>query len=1142
MNEDVRFDDATRPQVAAADPRSASWVSANAGSGKTRVLTDRVARLLLAGTPPQRILCLTFTIAAAANMQVRLFERLGEWSMLPDAELKLRLLRLGESEERLKKCALEDVRTLFARALETPGGLKIQTVHAFSSALLKRFPLEAGVSPRFKQIDDREARRLQTGILDELAAGSPEIYDPIAREVSEAGISGFLDEIAARREGFESPAACGRVLRQFGLDSLADADQELLGLAGSLLTVDDREELRSLADALAGGGKPERSGKSAGDIIEILRGGNAGTTLRALARCFLTGVSANEPFTANARWPRKDVVNQLDHRTQDWLAGYRRRIERAWAEAVNIRAAEKSLALHEFAAAFLERYEQKKRAGALLDFNDLILKSLRLLQDRECAQWVLYRLDGGIDHVLIDEAQDVSPAQWGIISEIAREFTAGLGARDGQRTVFAVGDEKQSIYGFQGAAPEKFDMMRRHFRKRYEAAGLNFTENDLRHSFRSSPAILDLVDAVFSGCRVPGFGTAVMHRAFKEDLPGRVDIWPFIRGAPASGGGTWHETSPAGAEPESHVKLARAITVRVRNMLDGGELLPDGEGGGRPIRPGDIMILVRRRSDLFYAVIQELKAGGLPVAGADRLKLIEELAVRDLTAMLSFLAYNRDDLSLAAVLRSPLFGLTESQLFELAHDRGRLSLWESLRRSGGFADTVIVIEDLMDSAARSSPYETLERMLTRHGGRERLTARLGREIEETVDSFLQQALTYEEEESASLTGFLNWLTADTEIKRQLDQGVDEIRVMTIHGAKGLESPIIILPDTEDRPASPAGSIAASPVDGTPLFMVRKEVSPGIITDARNAGRRREGEEEHRLLYVALTRAECWLIVCGEGRFREGCWYDRIESGLAGCDARERDFGGEAGEYAASGPGIRYCAGDWPASAVPRNGAVPAKPELPDWVKTRPVFPEASPAFLSPSGLGGGPPRKQDSGTGETSDADAAEFGNRVHLLLEHLPGVPSGRRPAAARSILKLHDPSIETAACGEAFEAAARLLEDPDLAFLFSGGSIAEAGITAASPTLDGRILHGFIDCLRVSSERVLVVDFKSNRVIPDRPEDIPESILRQMGAYREAVGAVYPDRRIETAVLWTRTAKLMMVPPGIGGEALKRAAAALS
>ena len=1143
MPETVKFDDATRPQVAAADPGSASWVSANAGSGKTRVLTDRVARLLLAGTPPQRILCLTFTIAAANNMQVRLFERLGAWSMLSDAELRIRLLELGESEKSLNKDKLENARTLFARALETPGGLKIQTIHAFSSALLKQFPLEAGVSPKFNLIDDLAANSLQGVILDELAEESPDVFNRIAREISESGFSDFLEDIKSRREGLQPPAGRETVLRQFGVETQGDAEQMVSSAASSLFTHDDVSRLNILTDALRSDTGSDRSLEAAKKITEILAIRNTESALHALAGYFLTGVSSKNPFSPSAGSPRKLAIKHLDIEFHAWLDQYKVRVQQARSAVINIRGAEKTLALHEFAEAFLSRYDQRKREGALLDFSDLILKSLRLLQDQECAQWVLYRLDGGIDHVLIDEAQDVSPTQWEIVSEIAREFTAGLGAREGSRTVFAVGDEKQSIYGFQGAAPERFDAMRRQFKERYEDAGLNFIETSLQYSFRSSQAILSLVDAVFRDCQIQGFASGVTHRAFKEDLPGRVDLWPFIDGVPVSDSGSWDETAPIAEEPKSHDKLAKAIALRVKNMLEGGDLLPEGTGG-RTVRPGDIMILVRRRSDLFYAIINELKANGLPVAGADRLKLIEELAVRDLTAMLSFLAYNRDDLSLAAVLRSPLFGLTEDQLFDLAHGRGKQSLWGSLLKSGAdFPDTVRIISDLMKCAREASPYEILERILTRHEGREKLTARLGHEIEETLDSYLQQALTYEEEESASLTGFLNWLTQDTEIKRQLDQGVNEIRVMTIHGAKGLESPIVILPDTEKRSAHSAGTIETSPVDGMPLFMVKRDESPEIIESAREAKKLKEKQEEFRLLYVALTRAECWLIVCGEGNGRGDCWYVQIQSGLAGSDAEQRDFSSEAGHYVSFAPGVRYSTGEWPELTAPETGAAPAETKVPDWVGRAPDKPEPLPGPLSPSGLGGFiPSQAADSEFSEDAASEAAAFGKRVHLLLEHLPRLPREKRPAAARSILELHNPSAEAAENDEAFEAAERLLDDPKLEFLFTGGSIAEAGITAASPTLNGRQLFGYIDCLLVGEERVLAVDFKSNRAVPDCPEDIPEGILRQMGAYQEALRAVYPDLRTETAILWTRTANLMMVPAEICQEALERAAASQS
>lgn len=1136
MNELVRFDDATLPQIAAANPASASWVSANAGSGKTKVLTDRVARLLLTGTPPEHILCLTYTIVAAANMQVKLFERLGEWSMLPDEELKERLLNLGESEESLNSQKLENARTLFASALETPGGLKIQTLHSFSANLLKRFPLEAGISPRFKQIDDQEARILQDQILDEMATEAPEIYQRMAGDVASGSLRDFVNKITTHRDKFLPPAKPETIMRQFNIEVFQDLEE----LAKSLFLPEDIANLTKMKNALA-----EETSKASvsafADLDVILRGKQSLKSLDSLIKHFLTSGASKTPFSTNKTGlPRKVVLNQLGSDFEMWLQDYRERVSNVRLAVINQKAAQLTCALHEFVNDFQSRYEQRKQERALLDFNDLILKSLELLKNKECAQWVLFRLDGGIEHVLIDEAQDVSPTQWEIIKEISREFTAGKGIHKGKRTIFAVGDEKQSIFGFQGAAPEKFDMMKHHFSQNYFDAEQKFVEETLQFSFRSSEAILNLVDAVFKDCEVPGFSSGMTHQAFKKDLPGRVDLWPFIK-APkkTQSSGSIGEEGLSTPELETHIKLAKAIAYRIKTMLENGELLPT-DNGARPVEPGDILILLRRRSDLFHAIIRELRANGLPIAGTDRLKVIEELATRDLKGLLSFLAYNEDDLSLAAVLRSPLFALTEEELFEIAHNRGKKSLWESLQQNRKkFAATVEKIKDLITYSSTSTPYEILERILTWHKGRELLVARLGSEIDEAIDAYLQQALDYEEQESATLTEFMNWIDEDVEVKRQLDQGSDEIRVMSIHGAKGLESPIVILPDTEVRNAPPSDTFEALDANSMPLYMVNKDVSPEIIQQVREAKKQRELEEQFRLLYVALTRAESWLIACGEGKINDDCWYSHIRNGIDDCGGQEHCFISETGIEENSENGLRLSFKEWPQDASHGDKIEEEPIQLPDWVERQPKRPKIKEKTLSPSKLGGYDENQTDSSQSDDSARDsAAEFGTRVHLLLEHLPKVHGEKRLEAAKSMLKIEYPDLEEDLIEESVDAAIRVMENPDLGFLFDGRSIPEVGITSCSKTLGNKQLYGYIDCLLVEESKVLAVDYKSNLTVPDKPEDIPESILRQMGAYEEALGGIYPSRSIETAILWTREAKLMPVPSKLSQEALQRAA----
>ena len=1115
MKNASRFNDATLPQIRAANPNSASWVSANAGSGKTRVLTDRVARLLLAGTPPQRILCVTFANAAASNMQNRLIQRLGEWSMLPDGELKVRLLDLGENEDALTPAKLATARTLFANALETPGGLKIQTLHAFASSLLRQFPLEAGVSPQFEAIENHESNRLRNEVMERIALARQPVFDEMAKHASSAMLPGLVDQISANRHLFRGTASAKGIFNLFGVSEGESMD----GLARGMFQADDVDLLSSLMEKLEFGSTAD---KKALDKLAKLRMREPGAEdLKLLESVMLFGENAQTPFGPKIeKFPTKKTRDLLGAAAAQ-LDSYMERVAAARPIRMALAAAEKSIALHDFATGFLEEFEARKRLNAMLDFNDLILKALSLLSNPGTSDWVLYRLDGGIDHILVDEAQDVSPVQWEIVSRLAEEFTAGSSARgDVNRTVFAVGDEKQSIYGFQGAAPEQFAVMREHFSERFGAAKKSFINEELNYSFRSADAILRLVDSVFDGSLEIGFEGRTTHKAFKSAMPGRVDLWPFIEKSEDGTPPDWHRPRDLTfTDPPAHAVLAEQIADTVATMIASKHPRPHGQDGSRPISAGDILILVQRRAELFFKIIEELKTRNIPIAGTDRLRISEELAVKDLTCLLSFLAVESDDLSLAAVLKSPLFELSERDLYELAADREGKSLYRSLLdNEEKHPEAVRVLKDLKGRTDLSLPYEILERVLGVHKGREKLVARLGSESTEGINALLNQAIDYEKSETPSLTGFVEWLALDElEIKRQLDQAGDEVRVMTVHGAKGLEAPVVFLPDTASRTITMQDELLFA--EGRlPIWKVAKAERPPAMVEAWDAAVESEKQERLRLLYVAMTRAESWLIVCGAGKLNKkgDSWYELIEGGLSRLGASEFEMDGLAGR--------RFELGAWPEHAVDALPTAGRKIPLPHWAETPVVQPRPVQGLVSPSGLGGD--KALPSPEGESDEAAAMQLGTDVHLLLEHLPEHPKDSRMSVARDLLSAGEREMADSEFERIFEEAERSLDIADRARLFSAGTLAEVGVVARLEELDGAAIRGIIDRLLVEEDRVVAVDYKTNRGVPRLPEDIPDGLLRQMGAYQSALEKIYPGKTVETAILWTWNAELMFIP----------------
>ncbi|MGZ9809156.1 double-strand break repair helicase AddA [Pseudoroseicyclus sp. H15] len=1119
------IDAASRNQHAAAAPGASTWLAANAGSGKTRVLTDRVARLLLGGAEAANILCLTYTKAAAGEMQNRLFSRLGEWAMLPDAELRAQLEGLGEAGP-FGPDELNAARTLFARAIEVPGGLRIQTIHSFCAALLRRFPLEAGVGPGFAEMEEREAELLRRDIFEEMAGGADvALVDGLAAHLSgEDALKALLAELSRRAADFSAPVDSAALRRILGVPEGERIEEVCAPLSWP----------GAEADVLAAVPILNASGSNDRKLAACLAAVDWAHPLRAaelevLESQLLTGSGAAAPFTAKAGKIPTKAIREAHPEIADWLDPLAEAVEAARPRRIALAALARAEALHAFAHRFTARLAEEKTRRGLLDFDDLIARAAALLTDPKVADWVLYRLDGGIDHILVDEAQDTSPGQWQVIELLAREIVSGEGARDVTRTLFVVGDMKQSIYSFQGADPEGFARMRAHFAERLPPPGLQTAV--LQHSFRSSRAVLQAVDLTFARVKdAPLLPDANEHIAFKEEMPGRVDVWPPIPKEEKSEDPEFESSEDPTESRKAQTLLAETIAAEIKRMI-AEERLPEEVSPGlwrpRRIHEGDVLILVRgRQKALFSEIIRACKSAGLAVAGKDRVKLGAELAVQDIGAIIRFLALDDDDLSLAAALRSPLFGWSEADLHRLAQPRGGQSLWQALRADTRHPETLAILRDLRDRADFLRPYDLIMRLLTHHGGRKRLLERLGVEAEEGIDALLSQALAYERREAPSVTGFAEWMqTEDIDIKRPLGQAERRIRVMTVHGAKGLEAPIVILPDCANRPEQFRGAVLAE--DGPPFWAPLKDEMPPPLLAMREERLEAERREELRLLYVAMTRAEHWLIVAAAGEAgKDRDWHKLVADGMAHGPAVELE--------APTGTGQRLQHGAWPGTAPEAEARAPA-PAAPEPLELSRLAPPAAVAeFVSPSDLGGAKILYGDTLAG---DGDfSRQRGRHFHLLFEHLPALPEAEREAAGRALLAATDEPPEPEEAARLIADARRLIAAPNLAPIFGPGALAEVELTAAPPAFHGRRLFGAIDRLIVTEAEVHAIDFKTNRIVPERPAATPEGILRQMAAYGAMLREIYGTRPLRLSILWTANATLMDLPEQMLADALLR------
>ncbi len=1124
---------AARQQGRAAAPDISAWVSANAGSGKTRVLTQRVARLMLEGADPARILCLTYTRAAAAEMAQRLTGMLGRWALMEAAPLRAELEALTGAPAP-HGAGLAQARRLFAKALETPGGLRILTIHAFCDAALRRFPLEAGLSPDFAVLDDAARDDLATLARDRLAeqaeAGESAAFDAAAAHLGEEGLDALISEILSNRALFRDPPGPAALAQAFGLQAadLDDADP-MAGVFAGL----DMAALRRAAGLLASGG---RNNAWVGDpLLQALAADDAETRRAALARALRKtdgaprdwGKSPTKALAAGHPW--------IGPMLAELSARFEPLNERALAAA----AARRARDLNDFGAAFLHAFEAEKRRRGALDYDDLIEGARRLLSTSEAAAWALFKLDGGIDHILVDEAQDTAPAQWEVIRALASEIHAGAGEAR-RRSLFVVGDVKQSIYSFQGAEPRRFGEERAFFGARL---GGRLSQMTLTTSFRSAPAILRVVDAVFRAAPegLASDGLAPMHAAARSAAVGRVDLWPVIEPEPEAEAPPWDAPldAPAAADPKR--RLARLIAAEIARWLREGVRLP---GGGRRIRAGDVMVLVRRRDRLSAELVRSLKALGAPVAGADRIRIADEIGVRDLLALARVALTPADDLSLAALLRSPLCGLSEAALFDLAHEReGRL--WDALRAARDrHPDAVALIERARRDADFVRPYEFLERALGPIGrgetGRARLLGRLGVEAEDAIDELLSQALGYEQGRIPTLEGFLDWLErSDIAIKREFDKGAGEVRVMTVHGAKGLEAPVVILPDTLGGGAGRAKAVARLPRgDGGEMaaWSAAEADAPQALRRAKDAARARERDEARRLLYVAMTRAENWLLICGAGKQGEAeTWRSLVARGMEDLGA----WGAPDPPPGLAQDGVTAGVLRVEDVAPPRADEAEERREVaapepaPCWTLAPPPSPRAAPPRLIASALGGETALAQAAGGGARDAEAARKRGEAVHALLEHLPDAPPEARADRAAALLAQlagwADADARAAMTAEALAAMAL----PEAAPFFAPGAMAELSVAV---TLGAARAVGRIDRLAIAPDAVRAVDFKTDAAPPDAPEAVAEAYMRQMAVYRAALRRLYPERAVSVALLWTAAPRLMPMPDALLDAALGR------
>lgn len=1098
---------ATRQQNEAANPDLSVWVEASAGTGKTKVLSDRVLRMLLNKIDASKILCLTYTKAAAVEMNDRISKRLAEWAIIPENELKEEIFKITGKKVTDKQ--IETARVLFAKVLDTPGGIKIQTLHSFCEEVLKRFPLEAGIAPYFSVMDSRTSNEALADISRKLilsAQDNPESLigkniSWLTANVKELKFAQLLEKITSERNKILE------LLSKYAdFEAFIDALHEKTGVKkgdtkesaiSDFMAKTDNVLIKNIADALAKGSTTDV--KKAKSLYESLESFDYGKFKSAFLKKDNNIYDRLATKNVVKIWP--DIINYMEQIALNLMS-----LEDYF---IKISVVESTKAVMGVAKDLNAGYNEYKRLNAMLDFEDLIVYTRKLLEKENVSKWVLYKLDGGIDHILIDEAQDTSPNQWSIVKSLTDEFFAGIGQKKDACTVFAVGDQKQSIYSFQGADPEEFGKMYHHFSQKSS----DFKKVRLDVSFRSTKAVLESVNTLFaldeakSGVVINQ--EPVSHMPYRLGEEGVVQIWPLMS-ADDDYQDIWYPPVERKTKPSASAKLASLIARKIKDIVTEKEILKSQD---RPIRYRDFMVLVQRRNAFMEEFVRECKKIGVNITGVDKLNLLEQIAVQDLLSLARFLLLPQDDLSLAEVLKSPLFGLTDDDLFDLCYDRKGALLWTRLKANKKYEQISQTINEILKKADYLRPYELFSYVLNTLNGRKKFIGRLGTEAEDSLDEFINLTLNFENDHIPDLQSFMRWIYADeVEVKRELEQAQeDAVRIMTVHGSKGLQAPIVIVPDTTRLPNIKRGDgILFS--DDMAYFPLSSDYYDSICNSVHQQNVDYAYDEYRRLLYVALTRAEDRLYIAGyknKGQADEKSWYSLCEQTLNLIGSKEDNI-------------ISYsCAQEVECEKKQTKQPADTDYAVQSWLYEDALKESPLSRPYSPSK----PDEAEDFYVSSPLKDNSFYYqrGLIIHSLLQYLPNEDSIENKIKAIDVyLHQHSDKISSAAINQIKTEVINLVSNPDFSSIFGSCSRAEVPIVGE---VNGRIISAQIDRLVISDEKVIIVDFKTNRPAATSLDNVPLTYLKQLEVYKQLLEKIYPSKTVETYILWTNTANLMRI-----------------
>jgi ATP-dependent helicase/nuclease subunit A len=1114
----------TVEQLSAVEPQDNIWLGASAGTGKTQVLTARVIRLLLEeNVNPENLLCITFTKAGAAEMAERINGLLASWVQLDDKAIFHDLEAIGAESGTAER---EKASSLFAKILDAPGGgLQILTIHSLCQSLLGSFPEEAGLIPGFALVEDREQEELYRQILAEIILEAEQgerrwlvtNLQEMALSLGEEPALKFLKRCAAEPEAMAGvPEDVGAIIYARHLVDLSfEGSVENLIAESSSDTAIDLQSIRAIAAMNLQWGT--KTGLERAENIQkwlSFSAAERGKNFELLHYCWSTKKGELGKVV-----PKDDAYAHIILELFQWSTKLLQKIKLAeYAERLA-----KALLVGK---AFSARYASGKAERGLVDYDDMIRKTAAMLKTGGMSDWIRYKLDRQIDHILVDEAQDTNAAQWEIIEALSDDFFSGAAAKgDKPRTIFAVGDYKQAIFGFQGTDPQKYEEAGNQFAGEIAKAGSTLERLSLDTSFRSTQPVLAFVNAVIAQAGPERFGISrdiEDHVGRKKDI-GMIELFAPVLPPIA----VEAEEGSSGDDDESWLTkekaiLAHRISVYVRRLIDEKPILAST---GKPLVPGDIMILLRTRSDLASSLVGRLHAVGVPVAGIDRLRLLEPIAVQDMLAAVRFVLQPSDDMSLACLLVSPIFGWSPEKMLQYGYRENGISLWRHIRDQLDLSTEVEELREILAKADFTTSYHFLENILSGPlNGRKKMAARLGDESLVPLEEMLNAALQFEQNHGGSLQAFLAWFEAGSgEIKREGVTGSDEVRVMTVHGSKGLQAPVVILADVTSDPAPSAGKSTELPLDDgsrLPFLTIKAADKIGQLELISDMQKERELAEHARLLYVAMTRAEERLVMAGalgsraKGVPPEHSWYPALVAGMEalGCEWQDELPWRQV---------MRYQGGMQAKLEDDRLKPVAAVPTvLPSWILKMAPQESRPPRPLVPSQLG-----DDDFGDAPATAAmrAGAEKGRLLHALFERVSGGDIAASLAAAQIWLERNnrEDAIDN---GQVLAELRGVIEHSDYARFFGPDAYAEVPFAAV---IGDTVVNGRVDRLVIEADMVRVVDFKTGRNIPRDGGAVPIAYLRQMAHYVAALEVIFEGKQVEASLLFTHGPKLVNLTP---------------